>query len=233
MFIRKIISPFSNFYARWKKIFPSKKVKIHVFGDSHGRNCFNGLDCNNHSTNSITMHKVGRDKLSFINFLKFNIRNGDVVFLIFGEIDCRCHIKKQLLLNRDYNEIISELIDEYIKTIELNNSNFKNLKIILCSIVPPTRKNDYEKINGQITHEFPFIGTDDERVRFTKDLNKKLKKKCEDNNYLFLDFYSEYSDNEGLLLTDISDKTVHIKENDLILKKVDKILNSLSQPKTP
>jgi len=212
-----------------KRIFLNKKINIHVFGDSHGRMCFQGLDCINHSTNAITMHRVGRDKLSLLNFSKNNVKNNDAVILIFGEIDCRCHIKKQILLNREYNAIISELVDEYIKAIEINVAKYKKLDIILCSIVPPTRQSDFEKINEPISHEFPFIGTDKERVKFTQDINELLKVKCTNNKYTFLDFHNDYCDKEGLLNFELSDQNVHIKENKKILDKLDTIIIALNR----
>jgi hypothetical protein len=68
---------------------------IHIFGDSHANNNFNNIKYNNicnHYQNSITMHRVGRDNINFINFINYNINNNDIVIYQFGEVDCRCHI---------------------------------------------------------------------------------------------------------------------------------------------
>ena len=56
-----------------------------------------------------------RKKLNFINFRSYGIKDNDIVIYQFGEVDCRCHIGKQLLLNRSLNEITLELINNYIK----------------------------------------------------------------------------------------------------------------------
>ena len=198
---------------------------IHIFGDSHANFNFKNIMyiCNNHYQNSITMYKVGRDGLNYINFNNYNIKDGDTIIYQFGEIDCRCHIGKQIKLNRQLTEIIKELVLNYIKSIISNKSN-RNLKIIICCVPPPINQEKYEKIHGKITHEFPFIGSNPERILYTKEINKELENQCKSYNLYFLNYYSDYEDQDGNLKYELSDTIVHINNNEKILEKLCKLI---------
>lgn len=199
---------------------------IHVFGDSHGNFNFKGLTRpnQNYHINSTTMHKVGRDRLNYIDFNNYNIKNGDTIIYQVGEVDCRCHIGKQLKLGRKLNEIITTLSDNFIKSIEINADRYNDLKVIVACVPPPTKREDVERIHGPITHKYPFVDSDDERVNYTKLLNINLKKLCDDNNYIFLDYYSYYSDENGCLIFELSDTTGHIRDNNRIIELINKIM---------
>lgn len=195
---------------------------IHIFGDSHAMYNFSNLDffhINNYQL-CTTMHKVGRDKINFINYNNYEIIENDIIVYQFGEIDCRCHIGKQLLLNRELDEIIETLTTNYINSISENKKQFHKLYIIICCVPPPTDKYYYEKINGEMPDNFPlpFIGTNEERVIYTKKINTILKQKCLENDLLFFDYYDSYSDENGLLVPELSDNTVHIKQNEKLLE---------------
>jgi hypothetical protein len=203
---------------------------IHIFGDSHANTNFTNLKYNNilnHYQNSITMHRVGRDKLNFINFINYNINNNDIIIYQFGEVDCRCHIARQLLLQREFEEIINELVNNYIDSIKLNKQKFNNLKIIISCIPPPINKEYYENIHGPVTHEFPFLGSNYDRCEYTKRVNNLLKTKCLENSFYFLDYYNFYTNNEGTLKTELSDNICHISHNEFVLNELYKIIDNL------
>ena len=157
---------------------------IFIYGDSHADNNFRNLklDYNNLHCPSITMFRIGRDNI-IINFNKDNIQKGDIIILSYGEIDCRCHIQRQKNLGINEDTIINELVDNYFKTIKNNTINI-DVKIIIVGIIPPTKQYDYEILHGPILHEFPFVGTDEDRVRFTNKVNKLLEEKSINNNYI-------------------------------------------------
>ena len=121
------------------------------------------------------------------NGLQSDIDINDIIIYQFGEVDCRCHIGKQLLLNRDLNDIIEDLISKYIDSININLKQFSNssIKIIICSIPPTMDKEFYEKLHGPITHEFPFVGDNIQRSIYTKLMNNTLKKYCNLNNFYY------------------------------------------------
>lgn len=76
---------------------------------------------------------------------------------------------------------------------------------------PPPRKK-YAAENK----DYPFLGTDQERLNYVLYFNKKLKEYCDYNNFLFFDVYDKYSDNDGFLIPEYSDGHVHIKNSKFI-----------------
>lgn len=203
---------------------------IHIFGDSHANTNFSNIKYNNilnHYQNSITMYRVGRDKLNFINFRSYGIKDMDIIIYQFGEVDCRCHIGKQLLLGRKLDEIILELINNYINSINENLIGYNNIKIIICCVPPQMNQQYFENLHGPITHEFPFIGTNEERINYTLLVNNELKKQCIENSFYFLDYYEYYTNNEGTLKTELSDNICHIRHNQIVLNTLNKIIDNL------
>lgn len=188
---------------------------IYVFGDSHARFNLKHFDlpyCDMHQ-NSVTMHRIGRDNY-IINFNEDYNNSENIFVLFYGEVDCRCHIYRQIILGRNLDEIVEDLVQKYFMAIKNNILNYK--KIIIGSITPPVYKDKFESIHGPITHEFPILGTDEERVLYTKSMNKKIKEYCEKYNYTYLDIYDYYSDENGILHFQKSDTICHIQDNSYI-----------------
>ena len=192
---------------------------IYTFGDSHARKNFENtnLPITNCSENSITMHRIGRDKI-FPYYSKVEHSSENIFIFSIGEVDCRCHIGKQMRLGRDFNEICETLIKNYIEAIKQNFTLYKF--IILCFIVPPKNREEYEKKYN----DFPFIGTDEERIMITKKMNLLLKREAMKNGYIFLDCYDYYKNNEGTLSTELSDDNVHVGNNSKIIEKLKEII---------
>ena len=200
---------------------------IYIFGDSHGYANFKNLDIENrnNSISAITLHRVGRDGLEFINFKNYNIQENDIVVYQYGEIDCRSHVGKQILLGRDLNEIIETLAEKYIQSI-VNNKNQRNIHIIISCVPPARNKESFESIHGEITHEYPFVGTNEERKLYAELLNKTLKDKCLQHGFYFLDYYDYYTDEENMLKYELSDTNVHIKDNVKILELLKQLIST-------
>lgn len=196
-------------------------MKSHIFGDSHARFCFSGMPGSvNHAVNSMTMYRVGRDGPEAMNC---NVADGDIVFFLFGEIDCRCHIERQVLLGREYQEVVDKLLDSYFHTLNLISPLCR--KIVVC-IPPPMRYSDYLLNNCPLPSDFPFpfIGSDERRVQITRDMNDGLRKRCRIYGFHFLDFYDHYAREDGTLKYEMSDKICHILDNEYILKEAQEIL---------
>jgi hypothetical protein len=195
---------------------------IHIFGDSHGLNTLKNLNTLNiptinQSLPSITMYRIGRDNI-IMNFDKNNIKQNDTICLLYGEVDCRCHVKKQVNLGKKENEVIESLVKDYFITIKNNINNINNIKVIIFGVIPPVKQYEYEKLNGLITHEYPFVGTDEERVRITNNMNMLLEQYAIHNNYYYFYPYDSYKNNDGTLNFELSDKICHINDNTNILK---------------
>jgi len=192
---------------------------IYISKDSHGDHSYKNLEnvINLHQI-SITMHRVGRDGLAFINFLNHNIQPDSTVIFQYGEVDCRCHIYRQIQIGRQEDEIMETLISNYERTI-LENIKLVPTKIIIGCIPPPVSLQIHEQQHGPLgeDHPFPILGTDEIRVHYTNKMNALLKNMCVKNNWKFLDYCDYYKDESGLLRFELSDTSVHIRDNSYVL----------------
>jgi hypothetical protein len=198
-------------------------MPLFIFGDSHGRFNFEGLDIEHYnlSQNSITMHRVGRDN-QILNFGPFMCSNVSDFVFAYGEVDCRCHVHKQVKLGRSYEEVCNTLVNNYIQTIK-NNIKVSR-RIIICSITPPVCEHETEAIHGPNTGEYPYLGTDQERAMYTQYTNSLLEKTCAENGFIFLNVAPHYMRPDGTLKFELSDTYCHIKENKYIHEELKKLL---------
>lgn len=203
---------------------------IYIYGDSHAKKSFLNLklsfiDCHQQS---ITMHRIGRDNI-IINFNPEDHDKDSIICLSYGEVDCRCHVQRQIDLGRNEDDIIQELVVNYLKTIVNNISEYK--KVIIVAVIPPTNQCEYENLHGPIRHEFPFIGSDVDRVRFTTKMNKLLEHiSNEHDNFIFFDPYSDYRREDGTLKFELSDTYGHILHNSFFLDKFIELYNEIHTP---
>ena len=195
---------------------------IYIYGDSHANYCFKNLPITHfkYHENSITMFRIGRDNL-IVKFNKEDIAAAAAaaavaavatIVFTYGEIDCRCHIHRQKGLGRDEDDIICELVNNYINTIK-NNTEGLDANIFIVAVIPPTKQSDYELLHGQITHEYPFLGSDADRVRYTSKTNRLLELSSVKYGYTFFNPYDYYRRADGTLKYELSDNTVHIGDN--------------------
>lgn len=213
---------------------------IYIYGDSHANLSFKNLPLPHHKIyeNSITMFRVGRDK-SIMNFDKEGIINDAsdpsrriLISISYGEIDCRCHINRQINLQRDEDDIICELVNKYIDAI-IDNTAGLDAKIVVVGVIPPTKRSDYEHLYGQITHEFPFLGSDQDRVRYTQKTNRLLEELSKKNNFIYFNPYLHYTRDDGTLKYELSDNTVHLGDNSHFLEKFVELYEGLALEETP
>lgn len=200
---------------------------IFLYGDSHANKCFKQLSIPFHDCHqqSITMHRIGRDN-SIINFNKQDHDENSILCLLYGEVDCRCHVQRQIDLGRKEDDIITELVRDYSKTIMNSVGEYK--KVIIIAVIPPTKQSEYEQIHGPIRHEFPFVGSDEDRVRFTNKMNILLEHFCNENpDYLFFDPYPYYRREDGTLKFEFSDTYGHVLHNTVFLEKFVELYNNI------
>jgi hypothetical protein len=191
---------------------------IYIYGDSHALFSFKNLDLshNNLYRPSITMFRIGRDNL-IINFNKYNMEKDDIIVLSYGEVDCRCHIQQQINYGKNEDDIINELVNKYFTTIK-NNTKGLDIKIIIVGVIPPTKQYDYEVLHGPIKHNFPFVGSDKDRVRYTNKVNKLLQEKAVECNYIYFNAYSYCTRPDGTLKHEMSDTIQHLGDNSVFLE---------------
>jgi len=181
--------------------------RIHTFGDSHAQFGFNCIaNVFTHNIGPKLAYSFGKHKLDVLNLKNFaEICEGDVVIFAFGEIDCRCQIKKRCV-DDNYQSVINSIVETYAASIDANVRQFASLKTCILSITPAVRKNE----NAE-NAEYPFLGTDDERKAYVAYFNQALSKICLQHNYTFIDVHNAYADSEGFLQKDLSDGNVHIQ----------------------
>jgi len=192
---------------------------IYIYGDSHAHFSFKNLklEYTDLYCPAITMFRIGRDNI-IINFDKNRTTSeNDMIIISYGEIDCRCHIQRQINNGKDEDDVINELVDKYFLTI-INNIVGKS-KIIIVAVIPPTKRNDCEKIHGPILHEYPFVGKDEDRVRYTNKVNNKLEEYSNKNNYIYFNPYAYYTREDGTLKHELSDTNVHLGDTSHFLEK--------------
>jgi len=80
------------------------------------------------------MFRIGRDN-RIINYNKNEVYPGDTILLVYGEVDCRCHIERQKQLGKNEDIIINELVHKYFQT--LKNNIPPQITTIIVAVVPP------------------------------------------------------------------------------------------------
>jgi hypothetical protein len=174
-----------------------------------------------HHIGPITMKRVGRgfyrdqEDTTGRHYLKDTVllsaiqdcelQASDVLLLSCGEGDVRCFIKAQL----DDHPITLEsllriLVDRCLERLKTFNIN--GCRVGILSITPPTT---YARAMGEMEPG----GTDAERAQYTRTINGLLAQGCRDRGLLFIDTYSRYVDENGMLILALSDGGVHIKDN--------------------
>lgn len=184
---------------------------IHTIGDSHSNSGWNGIT--NHNLGPLLCYSFGIEKLNRCDIRNFNIQSGDTIIFCLGEIDCRCHIYKYITETKSFQDIIDEIIINYVDAVILNIkiSNLQFKHVCLYNVVPTIQKHN--------TYEYPhhpFLGSDEERKQIVLYFNKRLKEECLKNNFIFFDIYNHYTDENGFLRKDLSDDNVHIRDGTYI-----------------
>lgn len=176
-------------------------MKIYSVGDSHCNYTFNGIASGIHYLPGVTMHRVGRDG-DWISQVVQDLPHDHLLVFCFGEIDVRCHVHRQITeQNRQEQQVLSALVTAYESALcACTHPN----KGVLC-VVPPCRYT-VQKNNPQ----HPFIGTDQDRLRYTRGLNVLLKDMCKRNDWVCIDVTEPYSASDGVLADELSDGSVHI-----------------------
>lgn len=237
--IIKTLSKYYNCNFNYEYVFEGwtmKKIqKINCFGDSHISIFANVKDLVTEKqfyfNDPFNVYRFGphlaynllnkTDVLETINKIDTN----ENLLLCFGEIDCRAQIKKICDdTDRDYKNVINEVISNYFSLIDkINNKN-----IILFSITPELK----EKPHWYYYEENPEVfdcprGSLIERQTFKKYFNENIKIESEKRNYKYISIFDYISDNnktnEIYYLDDI-----HLKPNNVFyLIKREMIKNNL------
>jgi len=184
-----------------------QEIKIHSIGDSHAWHAWLKIPfVQTHTIGPMTMYRFGQDHPIVVG----GIPEDTIAVFCWGEIDCRCHIFK----HPPFPDTIDKLASDYLTSVDHNARIHPN--IWLFNVVPPPRKKDVQE-----NPDFPFLGSDEERLSFVKRLNDRLR----ESSYPFIDVYDKYCDKDGFLIPELSDRHVHIEDPAGLLLELQKRLN--------
>ena len=198
---------------------------FYIYGDSHGEFSFKNMPIPNRncSCSGITMFRIGRDNL-IINFKESHNDEENVFCMMYGEIDCRRHIQMQIDSGHNEDTIIMNLVTAYFQTIQKNIKAYKQM--IVVGVIPPTRDSDYY-MNNVFPNDLTFVGSEENRVRYTWKVNALIEKLCTENGYLYFNPYEYYTRPDGTLKYEFSDKSVHLGDNTYFLNEFMKVYRDI------
>jgi hypothetical protein len=193
-------------------------MKIHTLGDSH---CYFGWDdsVKVHGVGPILAYSVANGRLDTIDILSLELNDNDTLIFSFGEIDCRCHIYKYVNLNNTYQSVIETIVDKYLEAVQnfIKKCN-KKIRVGIYNVIPP------KKIATGDNPEFPFLGTSEERLQFTRYFNKCIKSTVEKYNFMYINILDKYTDEEGYLIPELADNSVHIANGEELMKYINTVI---------
>lgn len=183
---------------------------IYTIGDSHSWHCWLKIPgVITRPQGPMTMFSFGLHK----PVVTFEIPLEAIVCFCWGEIDCRCHVHKY----QPWEETIDTLAREYLEAIRINTKGRKHVWIY--NVVPPPRMKEGLIINPA----FPFLGSDEDRLKYVRRLNDRLRA----SEFTFVDVYDQYSDKDGFLDMTKSDNHVHVEVEGPLKAWVEKKLEEI------
>jgi len=192
---------------------------VFIYGDAHAIYSCKNITHNIINENLSTIKDINNVITNITNYITYDIK---YVCFVLGELDCRHYINK--LINNDEDIVIENIINNYISTI---NTHITNKTIIIFAIIPPVKVEDYENLNGKVSHNYGFNGTNEDRVRYTNKMNKLLKEKCKEYNYYFFEPYNNYKNKDETLNFSLSTGSNHIGNNSNIIEQFIELYNTI------
>ena len=204
---------------------------VHIIGDSHSYFCFTPrtacgsrddilVDLRDvtripvpfrwqftHHRGAITMYRIGRDaaELSAQSLAEVEVRDGDALVFVFGEIDVRCHVMKQhQAQQRPVEEIVERLVGAYMDRLVEVAARYPRSKIAVFGVIPPFDPPNYGPANA------PIVGTVAERVVAARLLNEALERRAAAHGFIYCDVMNELAGPDGTLPHDRSDCFCHV-----------------------
>lgn len=207
------------------KLQPIVGERIYIHGDSHAMLLFKGLAVphENLFEYGTTMHRIGRRGAIPKHLPAHNSKDATFVF-VYGEVDCRAHIGRQVEAGRQVEEVCETLVQAYCKTIKASIRAYRS--IIVVGVPPPTDEADHRH-----EHSLPFLGTKEERVDYTRRINARLEVVCAEHGFVFFAPFQKYTRADGCLDYSLSDHCIHIGKNAEILQAFVGVL--LKKPEYP
>lgn len=135
----------------------------------------------------------------------------DYVLLAVGEVDCRVHIPRQMLLqNKDYRYLVKECLDRYVESYDaLTESGYKMLGY-------GSHPSTSAQPNNNINCDSPIFGSPETRNSISLFWNEYLGELCEKKSIPFLSVIDNYlNENNETEMSDFMDYC-HLNPDSLI-----------------
>lgn len=201
-----------------------------IYGDSHGGALFRDLRLAHRNLFCFgkTMFSQGRNRWIH-NFNCSQLSRDTIYCLTFGEVDVRAHIGKQVHLGRHHVDVCRDLVESFISALQLHLTVYR--AIVIVAVPPPV--DPEEHTHGIHNPPLPFIGSNTDRVIFTRDLNQIMESACKQKGYYFFNPFEPYKRENGMLNYELSDSCIHIGKNQHILSEFEKLHRQiLTEPLT-
>lgn len=203
------------------------EAPLYIYGDSHACASFDGLQILNRNLfcHGATMFKIGRDN-SIINFLPSHCSKDRIFIFVYGEVDSRCHVGKQVQYGRHHLTVCRELVEAYFRTIHNLITEYK--AIIIVAVSPVVDPNDHNRKDHIHDPPIPFTLTNDARIIYTDEINRLLKEYCLKYGYHYFNPYDFYKRADGCLNYTMSDTCLHIGDTRHFLKAFNILYKTIS-----
>lgn len=125
----------------------------------------------------------------------------DVLLLHFGEIDVRCHIADHLDEEEGAQGTVGALALGLVRAAEGIRSDL-GCQVVVCAVVPTSVQVD--------DPSFPYRGSVEERVRWTRMLNAALQEACAGTGVEYLGAAEQFAGADGTMRADASGDGIHV-----------------------
>jgi len=193
-------------------VLASRRVRrmpvVHVVGDSHVKAFRDSNPFITHHIHGATAHNLkmacSRSRSSDqLRRVMNRIGRGDLLLMVFGEIDCRIHLYYQFRKDagrRSMQELIERTVSNYGEVLaQLRGFGWNPC---VYSVPPAT------DVGNQ--YSYPFYGTVDVRSRITRWFNRQLEQFCKDRGFVFINVYPMVAGRDGLMLEEYADDEIHL-----------------------
>ena len=121
-----------------------------------------------------------REKIDYL--CEHFFQENDTVICVFGEIDLRVHVVKQINgVKKDSKEQVDKILGNYIKFLTFLVAKGYN---VWCWGAIASQKDDWH-----MNESYPRAGTEQERNKATEYFNNQLEKLCIKNNIGFVSIF--------------------------------------------
>ena len=133
------------------------------------------------------------------------LKRNDGIIWCFGEIDARCHIVKIAHQKQTTIETIaSEVAHNFIKFVERNDGAIRKVGVrtLIQSVRPAINVKGVPAGTTPNKNElsmFSTVGTPEERVRATKQMNAIFSAECGKRDWLFIDLHDRCANDDGTM----------------------------------